>query len=408
MKLHNRPSPLFYGFAALSALGTQACADDAATTNGEQGPAVYATMTNVYVEEDRNVYVALTDSIDQPITFDQAYELSGVGNMEAIGGKVFLSSGEEPLITKYDVSPPATWNELGSVSFANFPLEDNANFFYQYLVDEHHMYMPYDGYKRIVWDPTNLEILETKEDSVLAPTIGTLLLTPGGNRSGIRYKGPSMQPFFYHDEDWLEFSPKSYIAVYDPKTHDETKVIEAPCRGLAIPSQDEQGNTYFSSYDYSPLNALYGAGPSPCAVRITPNYELDAAFTTDFTAWTGGRYVLNFRYVRDGWGLADVLDADKLEADFNSPLDPSVRDQLWTTAPWRIWRIDVEHQRAEPFEGIDVEGAGWSAVQVDGRSFLFVGYDDYTRTRVYELDADGRATKHSDLLGDASGWIRVR
>jgi hypothetical protein len=217
-----------------------------------------------------------------------------------------------------------------------------------------------------------------------------------------------MQPFFYRDEDWLEFSPKSYLAVYDPKTHDEIKVIEAPCRGLAIPSQDEQGNTYFSSYDYSPLNALYGAGPAPCAVRITPDYELDAAFTTDFTAWTGGRYVLNFRYVRDGWGLADVLDAEKVEADFSGPVDPSVRDQLWTTAPWRIWRIDLEHQRAEPFEGIDVEGAGWSAVQVDGRSFLFVGYDDYTRTRVYELDAAGKPTKHSDLLGDASGWLRVR
>lgn len=392
--------------ALLSGLGCSSKAAD--TTSGNADGPIYATMTNVYSGDDRTVYVALTDSLDQDIDFDEAYELSGVGNMEAINGHMMLSSGESPTITKFEVAPPAQWNQVGELSFADFPLEDNANFFYQYLVDDHHMYMPFDGYKRIVWDPTELEILEVKEDSVLEPTIDSLLLTVGGNRSGIRYEGASMQAFFYRDEDWFEFTPDSYIAVYDPKTHDETKVIKAPCAGLAVPSQDEEGNTYFSSWDYSPLKALYGDGPAPCVVRVTPDYELDEAFTTDFTEWTGGLYAINFRYIRDGWGLADVLYPDKLEnVDFDGPFDPAVREQLWTTGPWRLWKIDVKNQRAEPFEGIDVEGGGWGNVKVDDRTFLFVPYDDYARTRVYELDGQGKPSTHNDLLGDAY-WMRVR
>lgn len=239
------------------------CSDDSTGDAVDGDGPVYATMTNVYSDEDRTVYVALTDTLDlDAIDFDEAYELPGVGNLEAVGGKLLLSSGETPLITKFDVAPPATWLEQGTISFANFPLEDDANFFYQYLVDEHAMYLPFEGYKGIVWDPTELAILDVMEDSALEPELDGLTLTPGGNRSGIRYEGPVMQPFFYKDEDWFEFAPVSKIAVYDPVTHEETKVIEAPCAGLAVPSKDEAGNTYFSTWDYSPIHALYGQGPA--------------------------------------------------------------------------------------------------------------------------------------------------
>jgi len=55
-------------------------------------------------------------------------------------------------------------------------------------------------------------------------------------------------------------------------------VIEAPCAGLAVVSQDEDGNTYFSSWDYGPLRALYDMAPGPCTARVTKDYELDEAF----------------------------------------------------------------------------------------------------------------------------------
>ncbi len=43
----------------------------------------------------------------------------------------------------------------------------------------------------------------------------------------------------------------------------------------------------------------------PCNVRLTPDGELDEEWTTDFTDWTDGRYVNNFRYVGDGRAVGD-------------------------------------------------------------------------------------------------------
>ena len=45
---------------------------------------------------------------------------------------------------------------------------------------------------------------------------------------------------------------------------------------------------------------------------------------------------------------------------------------------------------------------------LDGRTFVFLPYEQYRRSKVYEIDANGRATEHLDVLGDVFKWIRVR
>lgn len=402
-----------FTFVALAAFGlAAACGDD--TADGADGAAtydqpLYVMMSQVYLDQDRVVYLTPMASLDEPsVSIENGREFSGVANFEAVGGRLLVSSGEAPIITEYEISDDFRWKEGETVSFADFPLEDNANFFYQHLVDEHHMYMPFDGYKRIVWDPTRLEIREVMDDSRLEPELDGLKLEPAGNRSGIRYDGAVMMPFFYHDEDWFRFAPASYIAVYDPETHREEKVIEAPCAGLAVVSQDEDGNTYFSTWDYGPLLALFDMAPAPCAVRVTHERELDEAFTTDFRAWTGGRYAMNFIYVRDGYGFANVLHDEGLDYDFDAAEIPGeLFDTIWDDEHWRLWKIDLENETAEPFEQVDVPSFGWGIVKIDGRSFMTVPYAGSSRTRIYELDENGDVTEHLDVAGDAS-MIRVR
>jgi len=386
--------------------GSGATARDIAATYDEP---LYMLNTNIYLDEDRTVYLVPMSSLDQDeVSLDDGREFSGVANFEAIGGRLLVSSGDAPIITEYEISDAFAWKEGKTVSFADFPLEDNANFFYQYIVDDHHMYMPFDGYKRIVWDPTELELGMVMDDTALEPELDGLPIAAAGNRAGIRYEGAVMMPFFYHDENWFHFAPVSHIAVYDPETHEEDKVIEAPCAGLAIASQDEDGNTYFSTWDYGPLLALYGMAPAPCTVRVTPERELDDAFTTDFTAWTGGRYVINFNYVRDGWGFANVLHHENFDVDFEaSEIDANVEHEIWNDVNWRLWKIDLANETAEPFEQIDVASYGWGIIQLDGRSFMSVPYDDGARTKFYELDDEGNVTEHLDVEGDAS-LIRVR
>ena len=408
----------------MAALSLTACGGDDATTTtpgevegpgepGEpQGPTmtgpVYALSSSVFTTGgDRTVYFATTSSLDVPVpSLDDAREYGGVANYAAVSGRLLISSGEEPTITAFDVDDDMTWHERETLSFASYPLNDNANFFSQYLVDDHHMYLPFDGYKRIVWDPTDFAILGVMEDSTLQFDRDGMTLEPAGNRSGIRYAGGQvMMPFFYHDEDWFEFGAVSPIAVYDPVAHTEQKVVEAPCSGLAVASQDEAGYTYFSPYDYMPLLALYGQGPSPCLARLTPEQELDAGFTTDLRNLTGGRYTNSFRYIRDGWGLANVLNEELLGVDFSAPMTAEVQDAVWDEANWTVWKIDLVNGTARPFDEISIPSFGWNIVQVDGRSFLALPSEGITT--MYEMDQDGNVGQSMTVTGDAS-WIRVR
>lgn len=400
-----------HSVAPIGAALLLAACDDGATVIGpseasKTGP-VYALASTVFSPTgDRNVYFSVHPSIDvQDLSLADAREYGGVANYSAVAGRLLISSGEAPTITAFDVDDGMAWHERQTLSFGAYPVSDNANFFSQYLVDDHHMVLPFDGYKRIVWDPTDFEIVGVMEDSNLEVDRGGLILEPGGNRSGIRYDGPTLMPFFYHDEEWYEFGSSSPIAVYDPVTHREEKVVEAPCAGLAVVSRDELGNTYFSPYDYGPLLALYGMAPPPCVARLTPEHELDTEFTTDLTELTGGRYINSFRYIRDGWGLANVLHHERLGADFEAPMTVEVQDQVWEEANWSVWRIDLERGEAQPYEAIPVPSFGWNFFQIDGRTFLAIPNDG--NTQVYELDADGNVREHHTAPGDA-GWIRVR
>ena len=69
----------------------------------------------------------------------------------------------------------------------------------------------------------------------------------------------------------------------------------------------------------------------------------------------------------------------------------------------------MQQAYGEACQGIDVEiSSGAQFAVLDGRTFVFLPYDDWGRTKIYELDAAGRATELADTAGDVFKWIRVR
>lgn len=399
------------GLAAVASTGCSGGEVDGEPAGAAGSSALYAMMTQVYDTEDRTVYVTLSHSLELPSELDlsQAREFPSVANFAPVGGRLLVSSGIEPSITEFEISEELEWTEGRTVSFANYPFEDNANFYYQYILDEHTAYMPFDVSKRLIWDPTSMTIEDTREESSVPLAAGLLKAQTGGNRNAIRYAGPVQQPFFYVDDDWFEYGPESVVAYYDPETHEETGTVTLPCPALSMASQDERGYTYYGTWSFPPL-AAFGEGPAPCIARLKPDLTLDEEWTTDLRDVTDGRYVNNFRYIGGGKAIGNVLHQELIEADWDAGFDQDVADIIAASGEhWKFWLFDLVKHQAQPIEGIDVAIAdGAQFAVLDGRTFLFLPYDDWSRSKIYELGADGKATVVSDTPGDIFKWVRVR
>lgn len=394
---------------ALVALAT-GCAGDSTSESIDQDRAegrLYAMMIQVYDPEDRTVYVSLSDTLDITSTdLETAREFPSVANFAAVNGRLLISSGSEPTITEFDITSEFAWIERRSVSFSKYPLHDNANFYYQFLVDDEHALLPF-GTKRILWNPAKMRIERLLDDTTLESVEPRLTLEAGGNRNGVHYDAAVMQAFHYHDDEWYDYGSRSHIVVYDEHTFEETRVLDIPCPGLSLATRDEAGNTYFASWDM-PVTSLLGETRATCVAKVDPKGELLDSF--DLREWTDGRAVNNFRYVGGGRAFANVLHHEELGAETPEELDSNGIDALGASGPhWKLWLFDLEQRAGEPVAGIDVAlGSGAQFAVLDGRTFVFVPYDDWGRTKGYELDADGTATEHFDTVGDVFKWVRVR
>lgn len=144
--------------------------------------------------------------------------------------------------------------------------------------------------------------------------------------------------------------------------------------------------------------------------RVKPDLTLDAAWTSDFTVQTDGRYVNDFRYIGKGKAVGNVLYHEELDADFSKDFDPDVSDAVWKSGShWRFWMFDLKANKAWPIEGIEEDiGSGAQFAVLDGRTFVFLPFEDWSKSAVYELDASGKAEKRFVVAGDVFKWVRVR
>lgn len=351
-------------------------------------------MIQVYDPEDRTVYVSLSDTLDITSTsLESAREFSNVANLAAIDGRLLISSGFEPTITEFDIAPDHAWVEGRSVSFSGYPLTDNADFYYQFLVDAEHALLPFDATKRMLWNPSEMSIERALEDTRLESIEPGLTLEAGGNRNSVHYDTSVMQAFYYHDDDWYDYGSQSHVVVHDAETFAEERIIDIPCPGLSLATRDEQGNTYFATWDL-PGTSLLGDAPATCVAKVHSDHEV--VETIDLRQWTDGRVANNFRYVGDGEAFANVLHHEHIGVSSPEDLDDDDLEKLSLSGPhWQLWLFDV------------AKAEGAFAV-LDGRTFVFLPYDDWGHTKGYELSDDGTATEHFDTLGDVFKWVRVR
>jgi hypothetical protein len=382
------------------------------TTLGSDEPSLgplYALSTTLYGTDDSVLsYVTLTDTLDiSELPPGEAREFPGYSFVSSVNGKLLVSDGESPTITSYDIGTELTWQESARVDFSNLGLSGGgAGFERNWLKDADTAYLTLEVTGRVIWSPAEMVIQGVMDDTALVRERDGLQLDATFNRQPRMWKGPILKPFYYRDEDWYLFGRTTSIAVYDPATNAEQSIIDVPCPSLEVPSQDEAGNTYFSTWTYGPTLGLYGLGPELCVRRITPESTLDESWTPDLTAWTGGRPVNVFRYMREGKAVATVLHTDEVDIDYSAGYDEEAAAEL--DSHWRLWFFDLEAETARPIEGIDDVGSGFFWANFEGRTFLFAPNLDWSRSSVFELDTDGNATKRFESAGFINDWIRVR
>jgi len=358
---------------------------------------------------DRTVYAYLTHSLDLPQSIDLSTSRSwpGVANFENVGGRLLVSSGIEPSVTSYEISDDLRWTEGGTISFINYGFED-ANLYGQFVVDENTVYYPYGSGARLIWSPTTMTVTQDLTDTSLAPQQNGLALEGAGNRGYIHFKNGVEVALDYSGEEGG--SPDTFVAVYDPQTHTESSITTIPCPGLGYATQDEQGNTYYTTWNSSGIiAALFGVEPKPCHARLKPDHTLD--WTSDLRDLTDGRYVNSFLSIGQGKAVGNVLHHELVDADWNAGYNDDVAAQLSQDgAHWRLWLFDLENHEAHPIEGIsEATGATSQVAVLDGRVFLFVRYNNWDRSKIYEIDReDGIVTERSDTVGDVHKWIRIR
>jgi hypothetical protein len=373
-----------------------------------EGP-LYALLSIVFDDEDNATsYIVLTDTPDvSELSLDSAREFSGRVNIGTLGGELFVASDEDLNVTRYAISRSGEWTERGRVSFQNQGLE-GWQVRLQSLVGDDMAYMPLDITGRLLWSPTRLELLGSRAPSSASASKNGLEGYCSGWGFDRRQGAPVFVCSYNGVEDYHDRGDDVEVVVYDPVSHEQTSTYSIGCPGVQYSSQDEAGNSYLANWDYYPTRALYGLARPPCVRRLLPDGSLDQSWTPDFTQWTGGRHVMNWKYVRDGKAIGNVLHHEQLGSSFTGAIDPDVQDAIENGEHYRPWLFDLQAQTATPIDGFADLLWALPLQTVDGREFAMLPYDSYGRTEIYEIGLDGTARRHLDVTGYVEAWLRVR
>jgi hypothetical protein len=377
----------------------------------------YALVTLVWSNEGPSGYVILTDSPDPAdVSLDRAREFPGYTSVGVAGGQLLVSpSAEDPTIQRYRITAGHDWESTGALSFSNEGVAE-VGFYRQYVARDRVAYLDVDVTGRVLWDPVEFAIRGARPDTSLPLQSDGLRLYANFNRTYFAFDREILRPFSYHDEDWLRWSPNTRIVAYDADTQEATREIDAPCPGLDSITRDEAGNTYLGTWEYSALFPLMGLGAAPCVVRLGPDGTLDRSWDSDLTPLTGGRQLVNFRYVGGGKAIAAVLHTEEYGEGFDFASFAQNVDDFWSSASryHRLWLIDVDARAAAPIQGIDAFpfiNPGFFHAVIDERVFVFLG-DGSTNnppsTVVYEIDRGGQASRRFEAPGTINQWVRIR
>jgi hypothetical protein len=361
---------------------------------------MYVTSTIVFNNDGQNTYVSLLPNLDtQNVDLRQAREFSGWSGIWGHQGKLFVSDGESPEMTRFAVAADGAMIDEGKLSFFNA----GAQFADSVFVGSDKAYVFADD--GIVWNSQSLAITGSFALPLVSDRAGGMTYSGLGTGRGLVVRG-NRAYVAASWANWEEYavSEDSLIIVIDTDTDQVIATLSAPCPYLDVGTLDDAGNVYFSNWVYSLGPTLLDGKKPACAVRLRPGEDqLDPDWSLTFAEVTGGREAAALRFVGGRKALISVYHDEEATIDANT--DPA---SLADSAHWRFWLLDLDTLAAAPIPDIGAHAGGFATARIDGRTFLMVPSEDYASTSVYELSVDLTAVPRWSVSGWATELFALR
>ena len=386
--------------AAFGAALLPACASD-----GDRQPApagssepLFATSSVVFSNEGEHTYVSLLPHLEsQQIDLGQAREFAGWSGAWSHGGKLFVSDGESPTITRYAIDDAGTYANEGDLSF----LEHGASYADSVFIASDKAYVFAED--AVVWDPQALRIVKGFAIPEVETRAGALEYSGLRTGRGTVVRGNRA----YVATNWANWTDytvaeDSAIVIIDTDKHEIIDSLPVSCPYLDVASLDDDGTIYFSNWVYSLGPTLQNGKAKACAVRILPgDGQIDGDWSLTFADVTDGREAAALRALGDGKGLISVFHDENADL----ALEPA---SLADSANWQFWIVDLTTLDAQALEGIGFHAGGFNTSRIDGRNFVLVPSGDYESTAAYEISKDGIAEPRWESPGWSTALVKVR
>lgn len=353
---------------------------------GAETPA-YIVGSTLNGPEGWNAYVAvLAELAPQNIDYEQVLEVPGRADVWVWDGKVFIAQSDAPVVSRYGVSDGLELVEEDGarLSFAATGLA-SAQFWNAIWLTPEKAYMNNAaGLEYIVWNPRSMEIVGRVPHPSIEEREGFLVRNSSTNRGSVVRAGRAYHTYYWTDENYERYAPESRIAVYDVETDELVDVLEAPCPGLDVATQDEAGNLYFSSWTGLPGLSLVLGEPTSCAVKIPAGSDqIDPAWTLSWPDITEGRHGAALRYQGNGHGLVSIWHHERVEYDSTSDAF-----ELIGTETWQTWRVDLAARSAVPLDGVAANSGAIYVEPIGDAVYALVPTEDYQSSQIYRIDGE--------------------
>ena len=352
--------------------------------------------------------MALVPSLSASTSIDYERVLQVAGGASVFGqsgGRFFgLGKGEEPTITRFDVSADGVPVEAGTLSLLAYGIANTwidpglvpiLSETKAYIIDSSQMQV-------IVWNPSTMTVTGSFPlEGVSLPDHETLFEPDPTLRDGHLLIGA------LHNRGDVT-ATVSTLVVLDVESDGPVRVArDERCGGLWDSVLDSRGDVYLATgvWDAAQNRTLGDAiSGTPCLVRVKAGQtEFDPEYFVEMSTFAAGRTAGALVGGAGDQAFIKVLDEAGL-----GEIGAESFDDVWSGAHWQWWRIQLGSSAAAEATGsMPPSAAASGMLSVDGTAFVRNAAADFSETTLLDMSG-GEPRAELTLRGFPYGIVRVR